>query len=213
MPTSPLQICLIGGSAEHPSRILACLQFLAELLQVSGAVTHIWDLAQRPLPLLDPCCYPTYRNGPVSVKDLAVLADDADAFIWGSPVYHNSFSGVLKNALDNLAIQHFCHKPVALVSCGNSDRSGSQPCDHLRSVARGLHAVTIPTQLITLPSDFARIQGVDDYFLTNEALQDRATRLAEELLLYASALRFVRGGIEEKLLSQVNSHAISAHPS
>ncbi len=145
MPTTTLQICLVAGSAEHPSRILASLDFLAHLLQTSGVATYIWDLADDPLPLFDPRYYPDpYTNASEAVRRFAQLADQADAFVWGSPVYHNSFSGVLKNALDSLSIQQFRHKPVALTSCGNSDRTGGQPCDHLRIVARGLLAVPFP---------------------------------------------------------------------
>src|SRR5438876_203322 len=88
-----------------------------------------------------------------------ILSPIYSTFVRGSPVYHNSFSGILKNALDSLSIQQFRNKPVALMSCGNSDRTGSQPCDHLRIVARGLLAVAIPTQVITLPSDFTFAQG------------------------------------------------------
>lgn len=188
MPTSSLQICLLGGSAEYPSRILACLNFLAQEIQAAGEIAHIWDLAQQPLPLLDPHA----SLGNERIKRLAALADRADAFVWGSPIYHNSFSGVLKNGLDNLSIQQFRHKPVALLSCGNNERTGVQPCDHLQMVARGLHAIVIPTQLVTLSADFAR--GQDGYVLIEEAAKTRATRLVEELLRYAQALRLVRAG-------------------
>jgi azobenzene reductase len=196
MPTTPLHICLLAGSAEYPSRILASLELLAQLLQTSGAVTHIWDLANDPLPHFEPRYYPDpYTNESEAVRRFAHLADHADAFVWGSPVYHNSFAGVLKNALDSLAIQQFRHKPVALLSCGNSERTGSQPCDQLRIVARGLLAVAIPTQLITLASDFTFAQG--RYHLINEVLQERAARMAGELILYATALRPLRAQIAE----------------
>jgi azobenzene reductase len=191
MSTSPLQICLVGGSAEYPSRILACLEFLAQHLHMSGSRTQVWDLAQDPLPLLDMRAHSdSSRPGSEKVKKLAALAEQADAFVWGSPVYHDSFSGILKNALDSLSLQQFLHKPVALVSCGNNERTSSQPCDHLRIVARSLHAHPIPTQLVTLPADFTRDQ--DRYLLANTELQERAIHMAEELTSYAFALRLVR---------------------
>jgi len=186
MPTT-LQICLVAGSAERPSRILGGLDFLVGHLQTAGVAASIWDLAGDPLPLFDPRYYPNpYTNASEAVKRFAQAADRADAFVWGSPVYHNSFSGILKNALDSLSIQQFRHKPIALMSCGNSDRTGGQPCDQLRIVARGLLAVAIPTQLITLPSDFTFAQG--RYHLVNEVVQERAVRLAEELVTYAAMM-------------------------
>jgi azobenzene reductase len=105
---------------------------------------------------------------------------------------------VLKNALDSLSIQQFRHKPVTLVSCGNSDRTGAQPCDHLRIVARGLLAVAIPTQMIVLSSDFTFAQG--RYHLVNEVLQERAARLADELVLYATMMRPLHAQIPDDLL-------------
>jgi len=76
------------------------------------------------------------------------------------------------------------------MSCGNSDRTGGQPCDHLRIVARGLLAVAIPTQLITVPADFTFAQG--HYHLANEALQERAVHLAEELITYTAMMQPLR---------------------
>jgi len=198
MLTQSLHICLVGGSAEYPSRILACLDFLAERLNASGGTARIWDLAQNPLPLFSPCAYPAPDAfSQERVREFTQMADQADAFVWASPVYHNSFSGVLKNMLDTLSIQQFSHKPVAIVSCGNSERTGWQPCDHLQIVARGLHAIAIPTQLVALPTDFTRAQG--RYRLTNEETRERASLLADELIMYASVLRTARAEISRSL--------------
>ena len=43
---------------------------------------------------------------------------EADFFILGTPNYHGSFSGILKNALDHLNMDYFKMKPVGLI--GNS---------------------------------------------------------------------------------------------
>jgi NAD(P)H-dependent FMN reductase len=124
------------------------------------------------------------------VRRLAQLAEAADAFVWGTPVYHNSFSGVLKNTLDHLGPRHFRHKPVALISNGGGVRGAVQPCDQLRIVARGLSAVAIPTQMVTTDADFALRQG--RYVLVNEVIRERCVALAEELLAYAVLLRQLR---------------------
>ncbi len=211
MSTTPFQIVLVAGSAEHPSRTRTNLDVLANILQSLGATTHIWDLFDDPLPLFDSRYYPDpYANASEAVRRFAGLADQADAFAWGSPVYHNSFSGILKNALDSLSIQQFRNKPVALMSCGNSDRTGSQPCDHLRIVARGLLAVAIPTQVITLPSDFTFAQG--RYRLTNEVLQERVVRLAEELIAYATIMHPLRSCSAEPAFLSVNNGARDLEP-
>jgi azobenzene reductase len=185
------QILLLAGSGEYPSRIMASLDFLADLLRASGAITYLWDLHCDPLPTFQASYYPNpYSNPSEIVKRFVRLAEEVDAFVWASPVYHNSYSGILKNALDTLTIHQCRYKPVALVSCGNGDRTGSQPCDHLRIVARGLLAVPIPTQLIALPGEFVRAK--DRYTLVNEALQMRGLRLTQELLAFTTSLHSLR---------------------
>lgn len=199
MQPSSLRVCLLAGSAGHPSHTRTCLDLLAQQLRLLETDTHTWDLAQTPLPLFDPHFYPDpHKNASTLVRKLAALTEQADAFIWGSPVYHNSFSGVLKNALDSLSLQQFHHKPVAFVSCGNNDRTASQPCDQLRCIARGLHAVAIPTQIVALPTDFVRTQ--QGYILIDEGLKARLALLAQELCSYAFALRHVRAALVETAL-------------
>jgi NAD(P)H-dependent FMN reductase len=183
-----LQILLISGSPEPQSRTGATLAFLVQLLHVSGISTYTWDLHADPLPLFDPHYYADPLRHPCeAVRRLAAQAQQASGFIWGSPIYHNSFSGLLKNALDSLSRQQFCHKPVVLVSSASNERTGSQACDQLYLVARGLHALALPTQLITLPQDFICTQG--QYRLHDQLIQERATRLVEELLAYVTLLR------------------------
>jgi azobenzene reductase len=188
---SPPRILLIAGSAQHPSRVRTSLDILAEKLQQLGALPQLWDLYEQPLPLISSqFASAQFAREAQAAQRLAQLAELADAFVLGSPVYHNSFSGVLKNALDSLSTQQFQNKPVALVSSGNSDRTGSQPCDHLRSVVRGLLAVPIPTQLITIPSDFSQSQSSEKtYVLSSEIIDERCNRLAQELIAYAMLLR------------------------
>ena len=171
MSDTPIQVLLVAGSVERPSYTHTNLETTACLLRGRGVRIDLWDLYEDPLPTFEPTRYDPHDSGSESVRRLARLADEADAFVWGSPVYHNSFSGVLKNALDSLTIEQFRHKPVALISNGNSERTGVQPCDQLRIVARGLLAVAIPTQVVTIPSDFQRHQ--DCYILINKAIHER----------------------------------------
>src|SRR5947209_202179 len=120
-----VHVLLLAGSAGCPSHVLANLEIMASLLQEREAQTTLWDLHDDPLPIFNPTYYHDPRtNESEAVRRLARIADKADAFVWASPVYHNSFSGVLKNALDSLTSHQFCNKPIALISSGNSDRTG-----------------------------------------------------------------------------------------
>src|SRR5690348_8937148 len=110
MSDTPVRVLLVAGSAECPSYTRTNLECSAYLLQERGVRIDLWDLYDDPLPLFEPTCYDPHESASETVRRLARLADKADAFVWGSPVYHNSFSGVLKNALDSLTIEQFRHK-------------------------------------------------------------------------------------------------------
>ncbi|HXR64315.1 MAG TPA: NAD(P)H-dependent oxidoreductase [Ktedonobacteraceae bacterium] len=184
------RIFLIGGSAEKSSYIRANLELLQEIFRDCSAQPYLWDLSECSLPLFSPSWRETLQpQEMLLIEEFILQADQADAFVLGSPVYHNSFSGILKNALDTLARQHFYHKPVALVSNGYSDRTACVPCEHLRSVVKELSAIAIPTQMITLPADF--ISRESQYVMVNASLRERFWQLAQELLYFTRLLRSV----------------------
>lgn len=116
-------------------------------------------------------------------------AASCDAFVLSSPIYHNSHSGVLKNALDLLRIPHFYYKPVGLISHGGN--RGTQAVDHLRTVARGLLGVAIPTQVCTDKQDFREIDS-EGYELVSMDILQRINRFASELIVFAILLRQIR---------------------
>ncbi len=189
MTQSP-HILLIAGSAENPSCVRASLNILMNIFCELGAQPCLWDLTEQQLPLITLGQHIQPPDDEMMlVRQFLQLAEQADAFVLGSPVYHNSFSGILKNALDTLSPQHFHYKPVALVSNGSSDRTASQPCEHLRSVVKGLSTIAIPSQMATLPTDFLSVDN--QYILTNTSLLERFAQLARELLYFTALLRNV----------------------
>jgi NAD(P)H-dependent FMN reductase len=163
---------------------------MAEIAKQRGAELQIWDLYEEPLPIVDPRYHddPTTDPSP-EVRRLAALAQEADAIVIATPVFHGSFSGATKNAIDCLDSRQFGGKPVALVSNGG-ERSGVQPCDQLRIVVRSLGGVAIPTQVVTIPSDFELRQG--SYSIVNRTIQKRFADMVDELLTFAVMLRQLR---------------------
>ncbi len=114
----------------------------------------------------------------------------ADSYLLASPVYHNSYSGVLKNALDYLMLRDLRYRPVALASQGGRS---TQAVDHLRVTARGLLGVAIPAQVCTGEADFTAAPGGDGFYaVTDTDIQARIARQAEELLLFAKHLGALR---------------------
>jgi FMN reductase len=106
-------------------------------------------------------------------------------------VYHDSFSGVLKNAVDHLGAEQLAEKAFGLVSHGG--HRTTQAVAHLQIVVRSVHGVPISTQLCTEESDFiidaaGRVQDV-----RSPEMSSRVDRFARELTKWARLLRSIRG--------------------
>lgn len=187
MENSLIRVLLISGSLHYPSHSHASLKYVEGVLHRYGVVTNLWNLFTEPLPILNPKYHRSpHQHESEIVRRFARLAQLADAFVWGTPVYHNSFSGILKNALDHLNTQQFRNKPVALISNGGIHCTAG-PCDQLRIIAHGMLAVAIPTQVVTANDDFDIFQG--RYVIINSLIKESLARLAEELLIYSLLLR------------------------
>lgn len=118
-----IPVMLLCGSTRPDSYTRAGLQAAADHLRQSGADPWMWDPAVDPLPMADPAYHREPTTHPDSaVRRLVAKADGARAFILGTPIYHNSYAGVLKNCLDLLSIAQFAHKPVALLAHGSNIR-------------------------------------------------------------------------------------------
>jgi len=188
--SASLRVLLLSGSLSNPSHTGVLLENLANLLREKGAIAYVWDLHLKPLPIPNLVYYrhPLAHESKI-VQQLAQSADQADAFVFGTPVYHNSFSGILKNALDHLHADQFRHKPVGLISNGR-ERSAGQPCDQLRIVAQSLLTTVLPTQIVTSEGDFGLYQG--HYILINPRIEKLLIRMANELVDYSLLMRQLR---------------------
>lgn len=182
-----LHILCIVGSPRRESRVAAGITALDNAITRLGAVSQVWNLGQRPLPFM----IPELRANECSIENPELVeflnaAQAADAYIFGSPVYHNSYSGVLKNAIDHLSMRHVGGKAFALASHGGN--RSSQAVDHLRIVVRSLEGIAIPTQLCTDECDF-EFDETGKPILASEMIFERVKRLAQELVEFAAMLR------------------------
>ena len=147
--------------------------------------------------MLDRVCWPPadprFHRNPLDherpeIRRLAQLAHSSHAFVWVSPLYHNSYSSHLKTILDHLAIAQFANKVVGLA--GHGGNRGLQAVDHLRIVARGLNAVTTASQVCTADSDYAETDS--GYEVTNADILQRIDRLVGEVSRMTIALTPLR---------------------
>ena len=64
----------------------------------------------------------------------------ADGFIIGTPEYHGSFTGVLKNALDHTGFAEWEGKMIALIGVSGGRMGAFNALNSLRDIGRSLHA-------------------------------------------------------------------------
>ncbi len=181
-------IALICGSIAEKSHTKSLLKYIEVLLKEQKIKTVIWDLKEKPLSTAIPEFHKNPMESPdKNVKEFVSLITKSDGFVLGSPLYHGSYSGVLKNALDNLYFDAFRNKPVALVSNSSSIRNVDHPCEHLRLVVRALFGYVLQCQIGTANTDYE--EEKDEYILTNEEIIERCHRLAQELISFTAVLK------------------------
>ena len=172
---------ILVGSADADSHSLHLGQAIQAELLSFGQEVELINLVESGLPLYDRTIerQDAYDETTLSFLDKSLAAD---AFVWVTPIYHNSYSSTLKNALDWHHSTKFPGRVVGLASNGG-DRS-PQAADHLSLVARSQHMLTIPTRVCTTESDYDGSLRVSD-----EAIKARITKFAKELVELAARVR------------------------
>jgi azobenzene reductase len=181
---SGLEVLCVAGSPRRPSRTAALACAIAAALERRAVRCEVWSLAECPV-LGEVAGRPP---DVLAARRFARAVSSADAIVLASPVYHNSCSGLLKSALDELTVE-VCRKPVALASSAASYRS-PQALDHLRLVVRALGGIAIPAQVVSLSADHADADG--EYRLEDPATLNRVAVVADELVWLAGLLADTR---------------------
>jgi NAD(P)H-dependent FMN reductase len=126
---------------------------LAQTAQRRDAEFELVDLADYPLPHLDepvPASAGSYQNE--HTKAWSQTIDGFDGFVFVTPEYNHSTSGVLKNAIDYLYAE-WNNKAAGFVSYGVA--GGARAVEHLRLVAAELQVATVRSQVaLSLYTDF-----------------------------------------------------------
>ena len=119
----------------------------------SDADFELIDLLDYPLPHLDEPLPPNmgqYQNA--HTKDWAATIDRFDGFVFVTPEYNHSTSGVLKNAIDFLYAE-WNNKAMGVVSYGAV--GGARAAEHLRLIAGELQMADVRTNVaLSLFTDF-----------------------------------------------------------
>jgi NAD(P)H-dependent FMN reductase len=121
--------------------------------QRSDAEFEIVDLKDFPLPHLDESIPPSlgqYQGA--HTKEWAAKVAEFDGYVFVTPEYNHSTSGVLKNALDYV-YSEWNNKAAAIVSYGSV--GGARAAEQLRLILAELQIATVRQQVaLSLATEF-----------------------------------------------------------
>jgi NAD(P)H-dependent FMN reductase len=169
-------VVAVCGSLREASRTRRALSQALDGVREAGGSGELIDLREFELPMYDPDV-----DDQADGRELRARLRAADAVILGTPMYHGSYSNVVKNALDYCGFDEFEGKTVGLLAVAG----GSFPVtalEHLRSVCRALDAWVVPHQ-VAVPRASGAIS--EDGTFDDEDLAERVRVLGRRVVQYA----------------------------
>lgn len=162
------KIGIIVGSTRPNRMSINIAEWLKEEYElISDNEFVLLDLKDFPLPF-----YGEEDKHKVILKWEEAI-ESCDAFVFVTPEYNHSITGVLKNALD-FGYHYWNEKPATILSYGYG-ASGSRAASHLRGILGALGVYDLKTQiLISLTED------VKDKVFTPRDLHKKNIRISLE---------------------------------
>src|SRR4051794_465094 len=176
MAEQPLQVLAVIGSLHRQSVTRTVIQHVAEKLRARDCQVDVLDFEKEPLALYNP---DTAHDLP-GYSELQERVDKADVILLGTPDYHGSISGAMKNFLD-----HFWHEFAGklFATIVASHEKGLTVTDQLRTVARQCYAWSLPYGV-----SFADQIDVKEDRIISEALEKSLEMLARHARFYGELL-------------------------
>lgn len=140
----PVKVVAICGSLRKNSYTRLALQIALQGATENGADVKLIDLRDYNLVFfgqVEPGEYPE------DVFKLRREVKQAQGIILGTPEYHASLSGALKNALDLMSFDEFEGKMIGLVGISGGSMGAINALNSLRNIGRNLHAWVLPQQV------------------------------------------------------------------
>jgi FMN reductase len=176
MTEPKLKVLAVVGSLQRGSVSRVVIQYVVEKLQASGCDVDILDFLAEPLALYNP---DTAHDLP-GYAELQARVERADVIFLGTPDYHGSVSGAMKNFLDHFW-HEFAGKLFATVVA--SHEKGLTVTDQLRTIARQCYAWTLPYGV-----SFTEDVDVKDNQIVSDSLRQRLEMLLRDARVYGEVL-------------------------
>ncbi len=175
-----MRVLALCGSLREPSYTRLAMGLA--LAEAARAGAEVGWASLRDLPWCDGRPDDDY---PPAVAELREQVKGAQALLIGSPEYHGSMTGVLKNALDLLGPAELRGKLIGLVAVARGEAGAMNTLNHLRQVGRWVDAWVLPHQ-VSIPSASSAF-GPEGHVL-RPGLDAELTQLGSELVRYARLL-------------------------
>ena len=181
MPEHSLRILAVVGSLQRESVTRAVIQHVAERFRNDGCAVDVLDFLKEPLALYNP-------DTAHELEGYAALqsrVERADVIVLGTPDYHGSLSGAIKNFLD-----HFWHEFAGklFATIVASHERGLTVTDQLRTIARQCYAWTLPYGV-----SFTEELDVKDGQVVSDSLRQRLEMMVRDARVYGQLLARQRG--------------------
>lgn len=184
---SDLKIGVILGSTRPGRNGQVVAEWVMEKARERSATYELVDLLDHPLPHLDEPIPPSVgQYAGEHTKAWAETIAAYDGYIFVTPEYNHSTSGVLKNAIDFLYAE-WNNKAAGFVAYGSL--GGARAIEHLRGISAELQIADVRQQLsFSLFTDFENFST----FKPGAQHDDAATVLFDQLEAWAAALKPLR---------------------
>ncbi len=171
-----MHVLAVVGSLQRGSVSRTVVQHVAQQLKERGCAVDLLDFLQEPLALYNP---DTAHELP-GYAQLQARVERADVLVLGTPDYHGSISGAMKNFLDHFW-REFAGK--LLVTVVASHEKGLTVTDQLRTIARQCYAWTLPYG-VSLSED----SDVKDGKIISQGLEERLAMVVRDAHVYGRLL-------------------------
>jgi NAD(P)H-dependent FMN reductase len=186
---SELKIGIILGSTRPGRNGKAVADWVLDKAQARiGADYDLIDLADHPLPHMDEPMSPMLgQYAGEHTKAWAATIAPYDGYVFVTPEYNHSTSGVLKNAIDYLYAE-WTNKAAAFVSYGSV--GGARAVEHLRLICSELQIAHVRQQLsFSMFTDFENFSTLRPVAAIHD---DAATVMFDQLEAWSAALKPLR---------------------
>ena len=166
----------IVGSLREQSKSRLALRHALDAAERAGAEVDLIDLRNLDLPLFD-----ADDEDTGDAPELRARIRAGDSILLSTPMYHGSYSSVLKTALDYSGFDEFENKTVGLLAVSGGGFPISA-LEHLRTVCRSLDAWVIPHQAAIPRAG----RAFEDGEFVDESLENRVVTLGRRAVEYAN---------------------------